>query len=96
MKIYRTTIILSSTGRIQSLAIPIMQSKSSVLAGITMYVELTYPRCCRMVQGDGTIWKNRVHPLDFLSSSVPGEEQNIVARFIFHYTSLGMPYRFFI
>jgi hypothetical protein len=45
-----------------------------------------------MVQGDGTIWKNRVHPLNFLPSSVPGEEENIVARFIFYYTSLGMFY----
>jgi hypothetical protein len=49
-----------------------------------------------MVRGDGTIWKNRVHRLDFLPSSLPGEEQNIVARFIFYYTSLGMPYEYFI
>ncbi|KIM90182.1 hypothetical protein PILCRDRAFT_1541 [Piloderma croceum F 1598] len=41
-----------------------------------------------MVRGDGTIWKNRVHPLDFLPSSLPDEEQNIVARFLFYYTSL--------
>lgn len=49
-----------------------------------------------MVRGDGTIWKNRVHQLDFLPSSLPGEEQNIVARFIFYYTSLGMSYEYFI
>ena len=42
-----------------------------------------------MVQGDGTIWKNRVHPLNFLPKSAPGEDKNVVACFTFYYTSPG-------